>query len=1453
MVEARRFHSNFLFVIPLTQGVLLVIILDFCKNAVYFVNQLKTLSTQQGKDPAYLAAQYIYVVWLFLMIAKALVGFWANLKFKIRWMSKYNILLGLDSVFEFVRTMLGLTIFEDMSRLDEAAIIRVYCARFFLLMLQCYGFFCCWIHLKWVLVEMPQLETPTLPRQSLLGLMFPRATSLPEFRSGLARSETGSAEGSGARPTAVGVQTEMVRKVVEPESESSAEEFDDMIDEEEDDDDEDDEEEGDYIEGEDQDMPSDDSADDDQIEEDQDEFMAAAEQDATSNPQNPMGVKNSSLYKAPTNDEIQGLQESSDLFKSNIFKLQIEELLKEVQIDYKKAQPLEAALRKLKEIFDRTPEHQELSLAAIKSNMKKKSIVIPFPSPEPASDIQYTFGYSAPSAMHLVGSFPLKTVAKNRHGWSVDVAVEMPEELFQEKDHMNYRYFYKRAYYLSVLAAAIQDKRSGMSSTRTEFSTLNGDQRKPILILHPSGDKKETDFKKMKCTIRIIPYIPASVFPAQRLAPGRNNVRSADATEQLPTPQYNTALQQDTAFTSHLTFLYQHSKNCAAFKDGCILLKVWATQRGLIRRTNEGFNGFLLEMLMAYLLQGGGANGGKKLANGFSSYQLAKGTIDYIAQHDFDAQPIFMGQQTSSGEFSKDAFISNFEVVIVDPSGKINLAGHVSKAALDELQHEARLAMKFFTESSDDKFEALFLKRVDNPMLRFDNVVKIHAPKNLAQLKAYTKTAALDYPSPFVHFAHSIAPLLKRGLTNRVHLVATRYEPLENWATSSEGPDFGSDSVITVGLLLNHEESSRLVDLGPPADDQEAAKVFRSLWGSKAELRRFKDGSILESAVWEAQGTDARHLIVGQMIGYLLKHHLSVPHESVHYWAGQLNKFIRYNSKVVPERLFDNKAAAASGFQDVIAAFESLTKAIKTAEDMPLSVTHMYFASPAARLSSTFIPQARDFNVPATNFPDSAQYVEPLDVIIQFESSQKWPDNLKAIQRMKTAFYLRLADKIKYKGMRSTVVEEAQEESLGLNGYMDVRVAPGYVFRCRISHEREMTLCETVISDRKSSQSLKDQHQRALDVYNKYFVQAPMHTFQMHALCHMHPSLSQTIRLTKRWVSAHWLAPFFNDETLELLSAAVYVDPAPWTAPASGFVGFARTLNLLANWDWKHEPLVVDLTGEMTAKEREEIRHNFANTRKNMTATSSTTSPQSKTTSISRDHANMFIATNKDLLSKWWTWQSPSPMIVARLRTLAKTSLEHMTMITSSSATTSSLALNPLFITPTVHYDAVIDLDPAMCTRYAQNLAPDAQHFVTKGDKYKNLGALQKSVFGDEILIGFDPAAEYLAELQRVYGDIALFFHDRYGGTQIGVLWNPVSLSPRAWKVNLGFNNKPADVNKDGVLEIKEKDAQAKAGKGGAGSKLVVPNIEALMSEMERVGHGLVRTVQVNRDPSASS
>ncbi|KAF9428925.1 hypothetical protein BGZ94_000489 [Podila epigama] len=95
MVQSRRFHSNVFFIIPLTQGVLLLIILDFLKNAIHLGYHAKnknlspTSDSSSGtggpiikipKDSAYLAAQYIYAAWLILMIIKAIIGSRANLK-----------------------------------------------------------------------------------------------------------------------------------------------------------------------------------------------------------------------------------------------------------------------------------------------------------------------------------------------------------------------------------------------------------------------------------------------------------------------------------------------------------------------------------------------------------------------------------------------------------------------------------------------------------------------------------------------------------------------------------------------------------------------------------------------------------------------------------------------------------------------------------------------------------------------------------------------------------------------------------------------------------------------------------------------------------------------------------------------------------------------------------------------------------------------------------------------------------------------------------------------------------------------------------------------------------------------------------------------------------------------------------------------------------------------------
>jgi U3 small nucleolar RNA-associated protein 22 len=70
---------------------------------------------------------------------------------------------------------------------------------------------------------------------------------------------------------------------------------------------------------------------------------------------------------------------------------------------------------------------------------------------------------------------------------SVDLLVVMPAAIFQEKDYLNYRYFYKRAYYLACIAAGLQQ--AAQEDFIVAFEYLHGNDLHPILVLKPrSGE-----------------------------------------------------------------------------------------------------------------------------------------------------------------------------------------------------------------------------------------------------------------------------------------------------------------------------------------------------------------------------------------------------------------------------------------------------------------------------------------------------------------------------------------------------------------------------------------------------------------------------------------------------------------------------------------------------------------------------------------------------------------------------------------------------------------------------------------------------------------------------------------------------------------------------------------------------------------------------------------------------
>ncbi|CAO3628946.1 unnamed protein product [Cunninghamella blakesleeana] len=1106
--------------------------------------------------------------------------------------------------------------------------------------------------------------------------------------------------------------------------------------------------------------------------------------------------------------ELEGLKETAELYKSNIFKLELDELLNEIQPKYEKHDKLEKSLHNLKSIFDSIPEGKEYLLSDFESMMKKKhKIMVPYSHLTPPSDSQYKFKFIKPSAIHIIGSYPLKSIIKTKTQFNVDVAVEMPSSIFQEKDHMNHRYFYKRACYLSVLANAIVLSKK---KYKIEYSILNGDRLKPILLLKAPEDKSDIDFSKTKAVIRIIPCIKDDIFSAQRLGPGRNCVRPKENDTVLPTPQYNASLLQDTSYTTNLAFLYQHVKNCSAFKDAVILGKAWLHQRGLatVDQTQSGWNGFLFGMIMGYLLQNGPD---KKLTNGHSSYQLLRGTIDFLANHNFETNPIFIGKSNHE-EFTEENFKKNYDVVIVDPSGTINLASKVTKSGMNQLQYEAKLAMNYFDDSVD-RFDPLFLKNVNDVKFRYDNYMKITIPTIPAKINS--DHSNMEYPFASQYIAKEISNILIKGLTNRAELVSVQHKISYNWPINSSDMENGSDEdiTLTVGLVLNPDTSSRLVDQGPDAQDKEACKEFSEFWGNKSELRRFKDGSILESVVWECQGYEKKSLIVERIVRHLLDYHLNIAPGHIKYWAGQLYSSINY-SKYLPGNLFDSKIDIA-GFQPIISAFTQFAKQLRTVDDdLPLLINNIYPLSPGLRQSSLHIPHPVDFNN-IDAYPTTARFVPVLDVSVQLERSGKWPDDLAAMQKVKLAFYLKIAEVFKQKfHCDCIVVNDIQSSAnpLGSPGYLDVYYH-GFVFRCHLHLEQEGELLSKLISNKTATTSSQQLNlaKAAFSSYQRLFQHRREHTFGIQALCSRHPAFSPTIRLVKRWFGSHLLSVHVPEEIIELLCAYVFTESHPWSVPVSAFTGFSRVLGLLSEWNWDEQPLIVDMEGgKLSSNEREAIMEKF------------TTYHQKQHHALGNYRA-MTIATVNDMEGKrWWTNGMPSRAIVSRIKILAQACcqvLENSIKENNSSKND----LSRLFVTPMEDYNVVFQLNTSRCTRYYENNHPQRKMFSSSSSDISELG---HHTFAE-----FDPVSEFVKELTHKYGHLVMVFYDKYGGDKLAIVWNPLESTPHPWRVTSNYNYVPVDMSKSGQLKPEI---------GKSLSKLTCPNISAIIAEIERLGDGII-------------
>lgn len=312
------------------------------------------------------------------------------------------------------------------------------------------------------------------------------------------------------------------------------------------------------------------------------------------------------LHKVAKVEEINQLKATEKLYHSNFFHMQTEELLKETKLPEKRATFAENFLKGLVEFLKSLPSQESETPVHELKWLKKNKIVPPISEDIPFDAAPIKFRFVTPSSIFPVGSFRTQTVI-NAHP-ILDVCVEIPAEFFSKGNHLNGIYHRKKALYLSYLALKVK---TWDQVANCKFTFVNGNPFQPVLVLEPAGKYGKHICFHLRATCE------EESFKIERLAPEKSNVKQLSEvkfskkqtsteiiknTEHSATPYYNSTILGDLNTKFNDTYLCNTLGNNPHVRDAIVLLKIWLKQREY-NVGEGGFNGFILSMFIAYLIQ----------------------------------------------------------------------------------------------------------------------------------------------------------------------------------------------------------------------------------------------------------------------------------------------------------------------------------------------------------------------------------------------------------------------------------------------------------------------------------------------------------------------------------------------------------------------------------------------------------------------------------------------------------------------------------------------------------------------------------------------------------------------------------------------------------------------------------------------------------------------------------
>ncbi|KAG7388325.1 Nucleolar protein 6 [Phytophthora pseudosyringae] len=1112
-----------------------------------------------------------------------------------------------------------------------------------------------------------------------------------------------------------------------------------------------------------------------------------------------------SKYALPSANELRHLRSADPTtsYRASFFRLQVDELLAATgrKPGAKAASGLQTLLFQAKEVL-RDLQDQQVTQDALQARgllvrnlVKRKEIVLPF---------------QRPSRLDVVGSYILQSMAyAGKRGaeygvLTVDLAVEMPQDCFLPKDFGNYRYFDKRNLYLGVLASELQAHTELFQDVTLQ--AWHGEYEKPVALLKVNSHfLSENGMKGANVCVRVIPVVTTELFKLAKLAPSRNNVKhepnmTEEEMKQCSTPMYNNSILEDMMVRQHTRELHAALKEAPQFAEACILAKIWLRQRGF-HRSMDSVNDFLASMLLLYLYQK------KRISAQTPSDQMFKVLVQFIAVHKLENEPLQFAPAEGGVVLTTEGmqtFRKSYDLVFLDSSGRLNLFGRVSRSAWKEIQNAAAESVKLVQHCTMDDFRSLFIKK-NEFWTRYDQYYWFPAPAPLDDADGDTYSVeekrVINDMGLERFWLRKLESVLSRALTDRVNLVRPITEDGVGW--NMQDNSLPMQRKVAIGLRINPDNALRIVDKGPSAEDKVASAQFRRFWRGRSELRRFKDGAIIEAMVWEGIGTENRHRVLDAIVNFIIPAHCPQLTSS----QIKTSNAALYSALDVeePARLKKANASNAS-FESTMNSvaklwviFNGFAKTLRGLDSLPLKVSDVLPVHPAFRYTSLFPVQPHPLAYSKGEKMDAAPMahvntvLEPLVLHLKFERSSAWPNEKMALMHAKTGFYVHIGHELQSRlNLRCEVAKDC----------VDVFMS-GYVFRLIIRSEKELSVVTGAAGAKKLAIVHSPEYvgvKREADYLSK-------HASTVHALHTKNTSYGPTVRLVQRWLADKALSNVLRVEAVELLVADGFLTTAPTSIPHSVLSSFLRFLKRVGSFDWQNVPFIVDLNSSLDDDKRREIQKRFE---------ASCTSPAT--------HPAIFIAADyedMDCLSSW-TRFTPDKVVVQRLISLAKASYSVLVSWLASGA--SSSGWKTAFASSRTEFDAVLELATENLPTKRIRVDGDKKHpFVAP--VYKNM-----DMTAVPVMVGFDPVHELLQDLQRSFGHLAFFFVSGVDTTEILVTWKPQAFLPAKFRAITANYQIPLP-----NVDAAEDDDSTRC--------FAVPNIFEILSDMQSISHGMVTGV----------